>query len=60
MNPEFIQTVIASLEEVHDKLENLNLRLNKIERGKEEMMRDVKKVQRSVDFLQGCIQSKPE
>lgn len=60
MKTELILTVIKSLEEVHDKLEDLNLRLNKLDRGKEEIIRDVKKIGQSMEFLQGTIHSKLE
>lgn len=50
--------ILASLKEVNEQLDVLNTRFNRLERAKDEVLRDVKKLRQSIELLHGSIRSK--
>lgn len=51
-------SILDTLKVVNEKLEDLNLRFNRVERAKYEVLKDLKDLKQSVDLLKTLIRSK--
>ena len=58
MNTELIESVIKSLDEINEKLDILNTRMTRIDKGKNEVTDDVRKLRQSMELIQRDIYSK--
>ena len=50
--------ILDTLKEVNEKLEALNTRFNRVERAKDEVLQEFKKLRQSMELLKGSIRSK--
>ena len=50
--------ILNTLKEVNEKLEALNTRFNRVERAKDEVLQEFKKLRQSMELLKGSLRSK--
>ena len=50
--------ILDTLKEVNEKLENLNSRFNSVERAKDQVLQDLKKLKQTLEILNGSIRSR--
>ena len=58
MKTDDITLILDTLKDVNEKLEGLNIRFNMLERAKDEVLQDLKKLKQSLELLKGSIRSK--